>query len=300
MTQAELPRLRAENLDHSGIVVGSTDLNEILREFREAFYACMRRRSDALFELSDAILTAGNVQSPPHLSLEGVHRRGWGSLYAALSKGRIDAEAFRGLLASRDSGAEETLVYVVDVSAWPRCDAEASPGRGYLYHPSRHSAGQPIVAGWAYQLVARLGFERDSWVTPMDARRVEPEEDSGKVAAEQVRSLLRRLPARASSPLFVFDAGYDPVRLQLYLEGCCVQLLVRLNSGRVFYADPEPLSRRPVGRPSPRQEVRPQGPRDLARAYPRAPLRDERLRVGTGQGVVWVTPEDSASKGTLR
>jgi hypothetical protein len=105
------------------------------------------------------------------------------------------------------------------------------------------------VAGWAYQLVARLGFERDSWVTLMDARRVEPEEDSGKVAAEQVRSLLRRLPARASSPLFVFDAGYDPVRLQLYLEGCCVQLLVRLNSGRVFYADPEPLSRRPVGRP---------------------------------------------------
>jgi DDE superfamily endonuclease len=253
MTQAELPRLRAENLDHSGIVVGSTDLNEILREFREAFYACMRRRSDALFELSDAILTAGNVQSPAHLSLEGVHRRGWGSVYAALSKGRIDAEAFRGLLASReasrDPGAEETLVYVVDVSAWPRCDAEASPGRGYLYHPSRHSAGQPIVAGWAYQLVARLGFERDSWVTPMDERRVEPEEDSGKVAAEQVKSLLRRLPARASSPLFVFDAGYDPVRLQLYLEGCCVQLLVRLNSGRVFYADPEPLSRRPVGRP---------------------------------------------------
>jgi hypothetical protein len=64
----------------------------------------------------------------------------------------------------------------VDVSVWSRCDAEASPGRGYYYHhPSRHSAGQPIVAGWAYQLVAGLSFERDSWVSPLDARRVRPE-----------------------------------------------------------------------------------------------------------------------------
>jgi DDE superfamily endonuclease len=77
-----------------------------------------------------------------------VHRRGWGSLYAALSKGRIDSEALRDLLASYDLDAMGTPVYAVDVSPWPRCDAEASPGRCYLYHPSRHSAGQPIVAGW--------------------------------------------------------------------------------------------------------------------------------------------------------
>jgi hypothetical protein len=30
---------------------------------------------------------------------------------------------------------------------WDRCDAECSPERGFYYHPSRHSAGQPIVAG---------------------------------------------------------------------------------------------------------------------------------------------------------
>lgn len=41
---------------------------------------------------------------------------------------------------------DRTPVYAVDVTPWPRCDAEASPERGYYYHPSRHSAGQPIVA----------------------------------------------------------------------------------------------------------------------------------------------------------
>ncbi len=223
-----------------------------LREFRERLHGCFELRADALFELTEAIVSTGAVPSSPvHLSLQPVHRRGWGSLYAALSRGRIDTEALRELLATLGPGSG-TPVYAVDVSPWPRCDAEASPGRGYLYHPSRHSAGQPIVAGWAYQLVARLGFERDSWVAPVDARRVEPEEDANRVAAEQVRALVARLqpiPRRGAAPLFVFDAGYDPVRLQRSLEGYRAQILVRLHSGRAFYAEPDLPPKRPVGRP---------------------------------------------------
>jgi hypothetical protein len=38
--------------------------------------------------------------------------------------------------------------------------------QGYYYHPSRHSAGQPIVAGWAYQFIAQLNFVRESWTAP--------------------------------------------------------------------------------------------------------------------------------------
>ncbi len=57
---------------------------------------------------------------------------------------------------------------------WDRCDAETSPERGYYYHPSRHSAGQPIIAGWAYQFIAELNFVRESWTAPVDVRRVRP------------------------------------------------------------------------------------------------------------------------------
>src|SRR5215203_5378565 len=138
-------------------------LAQSLRAFRDSFYRCLDRRADALFELTDAILTAGSVPSPVHLSLATVHRRGWGSLYAALSRGRIDEGRLRDLLSRhplKDGGPGDLPIYAVDVSVWPRCDAEASPGRGYYYHPSRHSVGQPIVAGWAYQLVAGVGFEQ--------------------------------------------------------------------------------------------------------------------------------------------
>lgn len=64
----------------------------------------------------------------------------------------------------------------------------------------------------------------------MDARRVPPEEDANEVATEQVRALVRRLVRRdtggGEAPLFLFDAGYDPVRLQKRLEGCRAQILV--------------------------------------------------------------------------
>jgi len=222
-----------------------------LRAFRLRLHGCFGRRADALFELTDAVLSTGNAPSPPHLSLAPIHRRGWGSLYAALERGRIDAEALRNLLAGVQlaDADERARVYAVDRSSWPRCDAETSPERGYYYHPSRHSAGQPIVAGWNYQLIAELGFARDSWVAPADARRVRPEEDADLVAAEQVRGLLRRLPEQGFNPLFVFDAGYDPVKLQLELENLPAQILVRLHSNRVFYSDPETPEKRPVGRP---------------------------------------------------
>jgi hypothetical protein len=224
-----------------------------LRTLRARLYALFNKRADALFELTDAILTADHVPSPPHLSLAPVHRCGWGSLYAALAQGRIGEGTLKNLLIHHSLAPDRTRDgppdYAVDVSVWPRCDAEASPGRGYYYHPSRHSAGQPIVAGWAYQLVAGLRFERDSWVAPVDARRVRLEEDANYVAADQARALAGRLSRPSAAPLFVFDAGYDPVRLQHNLKGCSAQILVRLHSGRVFYADPPMMERRPVVRP---------------------------------------------------
>jgi hypothetical protein len=98
-----------------------------------------------------------------------VFRRSHGSLYKALAAGRIDAEALRGALVTHRP-AGWPLVFAVDASAWPRCDAETSPERGFYYSASRHSAGQPIVAGWSYQWIAGLDWAADSWTAPLDAR----------------------------------------------------------------------------------------------------------------------------------
>src|SRR5918912_2408963 len=184
----------------------------ILRQFRARVYDRFGARRDALFELLDAATVAGLVPSLAYLSLPAVHRRRWGSLYAALAAGRLDAAALRELVARYplDDGQP---IYALDTSVWPRDDAETSPERGCYYSSSRHSAGQPIVAGWSYGWLAQLSFTHDSWTAPLDVRRVAPTEDAHAVAAEQIRDLLGRLPVDSPIPLCVFDAGYDPEKL---------------------------------------------------------------------------------------
>jgi len=219
-----------------------------LGAFRTELHACFTRRADALFELGEALLCAEAFPSLPHLSMEPAHRRGWGSAYAALARGRIAIERLRDLLAGSLPNADP-LVFAVDVTTWPRCDAECSPSRGYYYHPSRHSAGQPIIAGWAWQWICQLSFTRDSWTAPVDAARLHPLDDTDLTAACQVRALLGRLPVSGSMPLFVFDAGYDSAQLTLDLADARVAVLVRLRSDRCFYADPPPRPPGSTGRP---------------------------------------------------
>jgi hypothetical protein len=128
--------------------------------------------------------------------------------------------------------AGRRAVFAVDVTTWPRCDAERSPERGSDYHPSRHSAGRPIIAGWAFRWVAQLGFGRDAWTAPVDARRLHPLEVTDQTAAAQIRALLGRLDANGRVPLFVFDGGYDSAQLTLDLAEERVAVLVRLRSDR--------------------------------------------------------------------
>jgi hypothetical protein len=214
--------------------------------FRSAQHTLCGRRRDALFDLCDALLTAGPVPSPAHLSLQPQHRRGWGSLYDALAIGAISGAEVEALLAAHPLAGGEPI-YAVDASVWARCDAETSPGRAVYYHPSRHSAGKPVVAGWAYQWIAQLGFAPTSWTAPVSVRRLQPQENPNRVAVQQIRDFLRRLPVAGALPWFVFDAGYDSVQLAQALAGARAALLVRLRAGRSFYADP--TSQPPTGRP---------------------------------------------------
>jgi len=76
---------------------------------------------------------------------------------------------------------------------------------------------------------------------------VHPAENAHAVAAAQITALVARLPAAGPAPLFVFDAGYDPLQLALALDETRAAILIRLRRCRCFYADPAPYDG--VGRP---------------------------------------------------
>ncbi|MFB4285832.1 hypothetical protein ACBJ59_61995 [Nonomuraea sp. MTCD27] len=244
-----------------------------MSEFRAGWYDCLTARADALFELSDAVLSAPTITSLPYLSLEPVFRRSWGSLYDALAVGRIDPDRVCELLLACGP-PDWPLTFAIDASTHPRPYAETSPDREW-HHLSRPGGVDGGVSGWAWQHVTQLILEHDSWVAPMDAVRV-PTGGSAQtlVAVEQIGALAGRLRAagRTGRNLFVHDAGYDLAVLVYELHGeydvtgeharhCAdlpagthhqlcgvhttvgnddIEVLVRIRNDRLLYRDPPP------------------------------------------------------------
>lgn len=239
-----------------GALVGAA--KRVLAGFRRDFYQCLHRRADALFELGDAVLCAsGPVTSLPELTLDPVHRRGHGAMYDALAAGQIDVARLRmmlvGLALPRSSQGQLRLA--VDVTIWPRPDAERSPQRCHCHRPCRCDGVRQTIPGWPYSFVAVLESGRSSWTAPLDVVRLGPDDDATEVTATQLRDLIDRLrqagQLRETDPpvLIVFDAGYDVIRLAHLLADLPVQLLGRLRIDRVFHA-PTPPRRPGRGRPA--------------------------------------------------
>ena len=238
--------------------------------FRRDLYATFRSWGDAFFELTDAVLSAsGPVTSLPQLSLEPEFRRSHGSLYRSLAEGAIDADALRSLLVA-NRPVNWPAVFAVDASTVERCDAECSPERGFYYSASKHSAGQPIVAGWHYQWICQLSWAPDSWTAPVDICRIPPAEDPTTATVTQLRRLVALLPPDGEVPMFVLDAGYDPIGIShdLATERC--EVVCRIRDDRVFHTDApaacEPTARDRRAATPARKAVEVLRPRDLAGA----------------------------------
>lgn len=226
------------------------DLDRLV-QFRTGWYHCLTGWADTLFETGDALLCApGVVPSLPYLSLEPVCRRGWGSVYAALADGRIDEPAARDLLA-RYLPDDWWPVFAVDVTTWPRPDASCSPRRGMCRTPDPAGNRRGLaVPGWAYSWVCQVSPDRDSWTTPVDVARVDPDQAANEVAAHQIREVTDRLARTRPGvvPVFCLDAGYCPITATLATTNHSqdggpektARVIVRIRRDRVFYAEPPP------------------------------------------------------------
>jgi hypothetical protein len=232
--------------------VSPADALAELVAFRRDARRCLTRRGDALFELADAMLCAqGPVISPAELSLEPEFRRGHGSVYAALARGRIDDAALRLLLVGRIAPARpgEPLMIAIDTTPFARPDAAFADNRTMVQ--VRGKGGDVFLPGWYYSVMVRIDWGTSSWVDPIEARRLTPTDSHTQVTLAQIRNLGTDLTdtgkqkADAPPPLVLLDAGNDASALAHELAGENVQLLTRLNSKRVFYADP---AHRPPGK----------------------------------------------------
>lgn len=225
------------------------NLNKII-EFRQAIYQNgMGKRCDSLFEAWDALMLQGMKTSFPWLSLSGVFRRKWHSLYKALEQGEIDVNWLTSYL-----GQQVPQVgichFSLDGTGWPRSRARTLDDRQYLYLPTQAVKGGSICVGYPYSLLDWVPEPQSSWSLSVSVRRIPSHKSAQGVGVEQVVALNE---ARKDYPdvldIVAGDGKYGNTNFLRPLRGQRCGIVVRLRKDRVLYRMPEESKTGKRGRP---------------------------------------------------
>ncbi|HVB72745.1 MAG TPA: NF041680 family putative transposase [Ktedonobacteraceae bacterium] len=205
-----------------------------LNEFRHGLYGCFERAGDALFDLTDALLTETTARSLIELSLSPLFQRQWPSLYEALEDGRIERSKLRKLLASYAPWpAEGGRVWMgVDASSIARPEADTSRDRTPIYVPNLPQSSKPMTLGWQFSTLVILPEQPGSGTYILDSQRIESSQTAAQVAAQQLAAILPLLPWRVT---LVADRFYGSLVFLRLIAALACDKLLRLKANRVLY-----------------------------------------------------------------
>jgi hypothetical protein len=223
-----------------------------LNRLRQQMYGCFERSRDALFNLSDALLSESQARSLPELSLSVFFERRWPSVYEALQDGRINTERLREAFVQallESIPASEPIWLGIDCSNMQRLEADSSADRGMIYVPNMPHATKPVSVGYQFSTVMLLPAQPSSWVGVLEQRRISTEQTAFEVGIEQLRALLPLLPGRRV--ILLADRWYATaaafVRVCRELR---VGALIRLKRNRKLYRAAPHVSRNSAARPA--------------------------------------------------
>ena len=209
----------------------------------------MSKRRDAMFEAWDALVLQGMKSSFPWLSLSGVFRRKWHSLYKALEQGEIDANWLTKYLAQQVPQAG-ICHFSLDGTGWSRSRARTMDDRQYLYLPTQAVNGGSICVGYPYSLLDWVPEPQSSWSLSVSVRRIASTESAKSVGVEQVMALSEaRKDYQDVLDIVAADGKYGNAGFLRPLQDQHCGLVVRLRKDRVLYRKPEKPITRKRGRP---------------------------------------------------
>ena len=229
-----------------------------LNEFRQVIYECaFWKEQDAQFELLDALsATAHAIRSFPELSLSPFFRRKWSSAYTAVERGRQDREWLTRYLSNQIKPNQDGVVLMpLDMSAWPRPDAETLPDRQFVRSSTEDVTGEDIVVGQPYSLLGWVAEPGESWTLPVRGMRIPSDQTEAEAGVAQVLAFCKARGAAALKRhlhIIIGDGKYGNHRFFGPLRDSQCAQLARLRCDRVLYGRPEPQlpSERGPGRPS--------------------------------------------------
>jgi hypothetical protein len=84
-------------------------MEKSIKQFRDAVYQNLRKRSDAFMDLIDALTVAGHVESPVALREETPFRRRFSMIDDSLRNAEIDLDGLPATLPEFQPGDSETI-----------------------------------------------------------------------------------------------------------------------------------------------------------------------------------------------
>lgn len=221
-------------------------LNNLI-EFRQACYGRLGRAKDALFELSDALLTTPSLPSLAHLSVSPLFRRRWPSVYEALQDATPDRLALLKLYSSHVHATAyptlltPTVLLAGDNTGWPRPLARTLPQRTYLHQPQPIPAlgGRPVTAGHGYSTVAWIPHDEGSWALPLLHERVRPDENALNKAATQLARVRECLPPEIEV-IGMYDSQYGCAPFVQATAHIACDKVLRLRPNLRLFEPPPP------------------------------------------------------------
>src|SRR5207248_6069488 len=221
-----------------------------LDRLRQQMYGCFERSRDALFNLSDALLSESQARSLPELSLSVFFERRWPSVYEALQDGRINVERLREVFVQallETMPTDEPIWLGIDSSSMQRLEADSSPDRGMIYVPNMPHATKPVSVGYQFSTLMLLPAQPSSWVGILEQRRISTAQTAIEVGIEQLRALLPLMPGRRV--ILLADRWYATTAFVQACRELSVGALIRMKRNRKLYRAAPPRKPKQRGAP---------------------------------------------------
>jgi hypothetical protein len=206
----------------------------ILQEFRQGLYAALGKSKDALFELTDALLSESQARCLPELSFSPFFTRQWPSLYQALQEGQLDRGELRHLMAhfAPEGLPGQRLLIGVDASNIPRPESVTAADRTCLHVHNLPEGEGAITYGWQFSTCVVLPYHPGAETYILDNTRIQSSQTPCQVAAVQLAQLQ---PLLSDEALLMADRYFGSATFVKLSQKTGLDKLLRIKSNLVFY-----------------------------------------------------------------
>jgi hypothetical protein len=196
-----------------------------LKKFRQGVYDLFLKRSDASFELVDALSSNTQAKHVVELSLNPHYRRNYCSITRSIDEFYADPSeqahskqnnAAVTLLAQQCPPLTERPFHLIAVDCTPneRLFSPTLEDRSPVYTPRPAIAGnKPITIGHQYSVAVYLPEKSSSkvppWVIPLSAQRVHTEQNGTLLGMDQISAVVQLKDFKDTLCVSVADSAYS-------------------------------------------------------------------------------------------